>query len=95
MKSEDLARKLVLTPHKTLKKKSLQGNLFLGKWCFDDYMEDLDDEIKIVPFHWNDRDKMHSDFSYANKIYERILEIISEELNKIHKMIDQTQLHMK
>lgn len=86
MKSEDLARKLVLTPHKTLKKKSLQGNLFLGKWCFDDYMEDLDDEIKIVPFHWNDRDKMHSDFSYANKIYERILEIISEELNKIHKV---------
>jgi len=62
--------------------------LFLGEWCKlynrKKYWEDLN--ILIVPYHWDDRRQLKSDFLYLNNFYEIILESLSLKLNSIHNV---------
>jgi putative transferase (TIGR04331 family) len=86
MAPKSTARKLVLTSHSALNTSSFKHTLLLGRWCLEDYTVNIDNDVVISPYHWDDRDKMHSDFLYTNKVYEHILSILSVELNKIHKV---------
>ena len=60
--------------------------LFLGEWCkiysrkhtWSKY------EHEVVPYHWDDRDKLHSDYLYLESLYEILLTEFSGILNKFH-----------
>ena len=41
---------------------------------------------EVLPYHWDDRDKLYNDYQYLNNIYENKLKIIKNELNKIHSV---------
>ncbi len=62
--------------------------LFLGEWCkvFDQKQvwEKLDYEV--LPYHWNDRKKLYEDYQYLERLYERLLPELAEQLNAIHKV---------
>jgi putative transferase (TIGR04331 family) len=63
-----------------------QSVLFLGDWCLrysrKDHWSNLDS--MILPYHWDDRDKLYSDYQYVQDFYERLLIDLSSQLNDIH-----------
>jgi putative transferase (TIGR04331 family) len=60
--------------------------LFLGQWCRrysrKDMWESLD--AKVVPYHWDDRNKLQADYISLSKLYEQLLLELAEKLNKLH-----------
>jgi len=62
--------------------------LFLGEWCrlYDRkaVWEKLDAEV--VPYHWDDRDKLYKDYGYLRKLYERVLNEVATRLNETHRV---------
>ncbi|MCW8901344.1 MAG: LIC12162 family protein [Gammaproteobacteria bacterium] len=60
--------------------------LFLGEWCRlysrKHLWKKFDSEI--VPYHWDDRIKLYKDYQYLLELFERILNELATELNKIH-----------
>lgn len=60
--------------------------LFLGEWCrlFNrrNHWGKLDAEV--VPYHWDDRSKLHQDYVYLQSVYEEILPILAAKLNELH-----------
>jgi putative transferase (TIGR04331 family) len=60
--------------------------LFLGEWCKiynrKDYWSKFNS--KTLGYHWDDRDKLYSDYQYLTGIYEKYLFVLSEQLNLIH-----------
>jgi len=60
--------------------------LFLGEWCRlynrKSVWEGLDSEV--VPYHWDDRDKLQRDYDYLQGLYETLLGQLSEQLNQMH-----------
>lgn len=60
--------------------------LFLGEWCklYDQkhIWQNLDHEI--LPYHWENREKVHQDFLYCESLYEKLLKQLSGRLNQIH-----------
>ena len=62
--------------------------LFLGEWCkvFDQKQvwEKLDYEV--LPYHWDDRKKLYEDYKYLDRIYERLLSELAEQLNALHEV---------
>jgi putative transferase (TIGR04331 family) len=63
-----------------------QPVLFLGEWCRlhhrKESWENLD--AQIVPYHWDDRGKLHHDFLYLRELHEQLLLELSQELNAQH-----------
>ncbi len=61
-------------------------HIFLGEWCKlyteKHFWEALNYED--IPYHWDDRIKLKSDHDYLKDLYEKILILISEKLNKLH-----------
>ena len=53
--------------------------LFLGEWCKiynrKDYWSKFNS--KTLDYHWDDRDKLYSDYQYLTGIYEKYLLILS------------------
>ena len=37
-----------------------------------------------MPYHWNDRAKLHKDYLFLQEVYEEFLQLLSANLNKIH-----------
>ena len=68
----------------SLEKSEIDGkNIYLGNWCkSEDYI--ITNET-VVPYHWDDREKLEKDSIYINKLYERILTELSKLLNSAHK----------
>lgn len=62
--------------------------LFLGEWCRlfsrKSYWENLDSTV--LPYHWDDRDKLKRDYDYLDDTYEKLIPIISAKLNDIHQV---------
>lgn len=60
--------------------------LLLGEWCRPipkrDKFKKLD--FKVLPYHWDDRSKLHKDYLYLDKFYEKLLLEITFKLNQIH-----------
>jgi putative transferase (TIGR04331 family) len=61
--------------------------VFLGKWCIP-YGKGINlknKEYKIIPFHWDDRNKLLDDYNYLHKLHSDILTKLMEYLNIYHK----------
>ena len=67
--------------------------LFLGNWCkvYDQerIWSALDHEV--LPYHWDDRSRLHEDYKYLNELYERVLDNLTDELNKLHNVEHSTR----
>ncbi len=62
--------------------------LFLGEWCRlykrKEVWEKLDAEL--VPYHWDDRQKLDKDFHYLINLHETLLSELAQKLNEIHSV---------
>jgi putative transferase (TIGR04331 family) len=62
--------------------------LFLGEWCRlfskKSSWENLD--FVVVPYHWDDRQKLHKDYLYLQSLYEVLLKQLASQLNELHKV---------
>jgi len=62
--------------------------IFLGEWCRlfsrKKIWEKMDAEV--LPYHWDDRDKLHKDYKDICELFEKILNELTIELNKIHSV---------
>lgn len=60
--------------------------VFLGEWCRlynrKSAWKNLDAEV--VPYHWDDREKLHRDYLYLQALYEELLRELSAQLNTLH-----------
>ena len=65
-----------------------QPVLFLGEWCRIYSRKDIWSEVDaiLLPYHWAQSEKLHSDYRYLNELYERTLFDLASSLNKIHKV---------
>ena len=57
------------------------NDLILGEWCIPDSNK------KFLPYHWDDKERMHSDFKLIDNIYEELLIIFKDILNEHHKKL--------
>jgi len=70
----------------TLHSKNLGAErLFLGEWCLKNFKEWEINKDAIVPYHWDDRNKLYKDQQYLSSVYKFFLKEISRNLNLIHK----------
>ncbi len=60
--------------------------LFLGEWCRrfsrKTCWSQLDAEV--MPYHWDDREKLFADYQYLQNFHERLLVNLTAQLNDIH-----------
>lgn len=79
-------RCLVLTAHPLSWPSEKTPVLLLGEWCrqFSKENKTKKYDIKIIEYHWNQRNKTASDYLYLNSVYENYLEILSKWLNQLH-----------
>ena len=63
-----------------------QPVLFLGEWCRLYSRKERWSEMDAVvqAYHWDDRERLYSDYKYMNALYERVLKDLSSKLNQIH-----------
>ncbi len=61
--------------------------LLLGDWCQTYSPKKLLKSIEheMLPYHWNNSNKLFQDFIYLEGIYERYLDLLADRLNAIHK----------
>lgn len=84
-----VARTLITTADEsTWPKDKNEPVLFLGEWCRlygrREKWQPLDS--KTVPYHWDDRNKLHADYIYIQDSYESILKELSLKLNQLHQV---------
>jgi len=60
--------------------------LFIGEWCRRYSRKEVWSKLDTVllPYHWDDRDKLYRDYLYLLDLHEKLLENITTDLNKIH-----------
>lgn len=60
--------------------------LFLGEWCrrHDRKPSWEKRDAAIAPYHWDDREKLHSDYLYLQMLYEELLSELAVRLNGVH-----------
>ncbi|MDG6249886.1 LIC12162 family protein, partial [Methanocalculus sp.] len=60
--------------------------IFLGEWCRLHDRKDIWSKLdaRVVPYHWNDRQKLFRDYEYLMNLHERILSEMAKNLNSIH-----------
>tara|TARA_B100001093_G_scaffold197419_1_gene189804 strand:+ start:1401 stop:3158 length:1758 start_codon:yes stop_codon:yes gene_type:complete len=80
-----MARLLVVTPIK-----ETWGNekevIFLGEWCklYSCKKSWHNLNHSVIPYHWDDRNKLYKDYKYLINLYENLLIRLSSSLNHIH-----------
>ena len=66
--------------------RTTESILFLGEWCKlyerRHLYEKLDTET--LPYHWDDRSRLYSDYQYLRGVYERYLDALVPKLNEVH-----------
>jgi putative transferase (TIGR04331 family) len=67
--------------------------IFAGEWCktFHDFDSYKDLSHTTIKHHWSDRKTLHNDLKMLEFVYEKYLDIISKELNKIHEVNKSTR----
>jgi putative transferase (TIGR04331 family) len=62
--------------------------VFLGEWCRmyarQSAWKNMD--AVVIPFHWDDREKLKQDYDYLCDLYERVLRRLASHLNEIHEV---------
>lgn len=84
-----VSRTLITTAdERTWPKDKKEPVLFLGEWCKrysrKDIWENMD--YKVVPYHWDDRNKLYLDYQYLQKLYKKSIIDVSERLNRVHEV---------
>jgi putative transferase (TIGR04331 family) len=76
---------LVTTADQTFWNKN-EKTLFLGEWCklYDQKNTWSNIEHEVLPYHWNDRERVYKDYQYLNELYERLLPDLVKQLNETH-----------
>jgi len=59
------------------------GSILLGSWC---RAYDAELQLPILPYHWENRDKLSDDYNEINKRYEEFLYRLAILLNKKHSV---------
>ncbi len=82
-----VARTLITTAdERSWPKNKTEPVLFLGEWCKrysrKHIWENMD--FEVASYHWDDREKLFSDYQYLQELYEKLLANLSETLNQIH-----------
>ncbi|MBF0205441.1 MAG: hypothetical protein HQK53_00995 [Oligoflexia bacterium] len=67
--------------------------LCLGAWCrnYDNSEKWANLNPSILPYHWEDRDKLYKDYRYLHKVYESLLNETSSKLNELHGTVYSTR----
>ncbi len=73
---------LVITPEVNFETED--NRIYLGNWCNTNEYIIKDDNV--VPYHWDDREKLERDNKYINNLYEKILNELTLTLNNHHKL---------
>lgn len=62
------------------------SNFFIGDWCISPFFNNFEilKDYSFFEYHWNDRNKLNLDHQYLERLYERTLVELSNELSKIH-----------
>ena len=62
--------------------------LFLGEWCrlYSRKHRWVNMDAEVIPYHWDDRNKLYKDYQYLLELYERVLKELTIELNNIHNV---------
>jgi putative transferase (TIGR04331 family) len=62
--------------------------LFLGEWCkiYDQRHIWSELNYKVLPYHWDDREKLYQDYLYLDIIYEKYLALLTDKLNNLHRV---------
>ena len=65
-----------------------QPILFLGEWCriYSQKHRWINIDTEVVPYHWDDRNKLYKDYQYLLELFERVLEELAIVLNNIHNV---------
>lgn len=62
--------------------------LFLGEWCRlysrKEHWSKMNAEV--LPYHWDNREKLFNDYQYLNNIYENMLKALQKQLNDVHQV---------
>lgn len=60
--------------------------VLLGEWCRPPAGASAIEgrEIEAIPYHWNDRQKLHRDFERLNLLNERLLQDMAPCFNRLH-----------
>jgi putative transferase (TIGR04331 family) len=60
--------------------------LFLGEWCRQHSRKERWSRMnaEVMPYHWDDRQKLHDDYVYLLEFHERLLQDLTNQLNKLH-----------
>lgn len=81
---------LIVTAQKELIKSvnNIENIVFLGEWAKSSIP--LNDsryqDVRVLDYHWSNRDKYNKDYVYLDNLYEKILVSISRSLNSIHSL---------
>ena len=60
--------------------------LFLGEWCrlYSRKNRWSVMDAEVMPYHWDDRAKLYSDYQYLQGFHEKLLADLAGQLNRIH-----------
>ena len=60
--------------------------IFLGEWCrlYKRKSEWGKLEHEVLPYHWDDRERLYRDYLYLDCVYEKYLRTLGQTLNEIH-----------
>lgn len=77
---------LVSTPLQKTWPDNNEDIIFLGDWCTSYSKRHIWEKFnyKTCHYHWDDRKKLLSDYSYLDKLYEKLLSQLANNLNEIH-----------
>lgn len=67
--------------------------LFLGEWCLLYHRKEIWDKRRylVLPYHWDDRKKLESDFLYLQVLNEQVIKSLTIRLNSIHSVNHSSQ----
>ena len=84
-----VARTLITTAiEETWPKDKNEPVLFLGEWCKLYNRKSIwrDLNANTEPYHWDDREKLHADYLYLQKLHEELTVELAVKLNEIHSV---------
>jgi len=81
-----LKKHLVTTAVESLWPSKGEPVLFLGEWCkrFDRTGKWSELDTVTVEYHWDDREKVYSDYQYLKGLHEDMLVVMKDYLNNLH-----------
>jgi putative transferase (TIGR04331 family) len=61
--------------------------IFLGEWClrYDRKETWRNIDYKVADYHWDDREKLYTDYQYINELHELLLSDMHKYLNTLHQ----------